>query len=172
MPCRAGRLEFTTDLEEAVRRSRIVFLALGTPPAADGSADLSSILAVAETIGRTMDGYRIVVMKSTVPVGTHRRVTDAIAAHTAHPIDYVSNPEFMKEGAAIEDFTKPDRVVIGAANPAVVEIISQGDAVLNGLNQPVVLVVYQCPGSCGRDITVSVMGEALRMGAAYGEEPV
>ncbi len=122
---RAGRLEFTTDLQDAVLRSRVIFIAVGTPPAGDGSADLSSILGVAETIGRTMDGYRIVVMKSTVPVGTHRKVSDAIAAHTDHPMDYVSNPEFLKEGAAIEDFTRPDRVVIGATNPAVVEIMRE-----------------------------------------------
>ncbi len=121
----AGRLEFTTDLEDAVRRSRIIFLAVGTPAADDGSADLSSILAVAETIGKTMDGYRIVVMKSTVPVGTHQKLLEVISAHTEHPVDYVSNPEFMKEGAAIEDFTKPDRVVIGATNPAVVEIMKE-----------------------------------------------
>jgi UDPglucose 6-dehydrogenase len=122
---RAGRLEFTTELPDAVRRSRIVFLAVGTPPAADGSADLSSILSVAETVGKAMDGYRIVVMKSTVPVGTHQKVTDAVTAHTEHPVDYVSNPEFLKEGAAIEDFTKPDRVVIGANNPAVIEIMKE-----------------------------------------------
>lgn len=122
---KAGRLEFTTDLEDAVSRSRIIFIAVGTPPGGDGSPDLSSILNVAETIGRTMDGYRIVVMKSTVPVGTHRKVSETIAAHTDHPCDYVSNPEFLKEGAAIEDFTKPDRVVIGATNPAVVEIMKE-----------------------------------------------
>lgn len=122
---KAGRLEFTTDLEHAIRQSRVVFIAVGTPPGGDGSPDLSSILSVAETIGRTMDGYRIVVMKSTVPVGTHREVSEVIAAHTDHPCDYVSNPEFLKEGAAIEDFTKPDRVVIGATNPAVVEIMKE-----------------------------------------------
>ncbi len=122
---RAERLEFTTDLQDAVQRSRVILIAVGTPPAGDGSADLSSILGVAETIGRTMDGYRIVVMKSTVPVGTHRKVSEAITAHTDHPMDYVSNPEFLKEGAAIEDFTRPDRVVIGATNPAVVEIMRE-----------------------------------------------
>ncbi len=121
----AGRLEFTTDLEEAVTKARVIFIAVGTPPAADGSADLSAILDVAATIGKTMDGYRIVVMKSTVPVGTHKKVLAAITACTDHPIDYVSNPEFMKEGAAIEDFTRPDRVVIGATNPAVVEIMRE-----------------------------------------------
>ena len=122
---RAGRLAFTTDLETAVKASRVVVIAVGTPPAQDGSADLSAILNVAATIGKVMDGYRIVVMKSTVPVGTHKKVSEAIAANTDHPFDYVSNPEFMKEGAAIEDFTKPDRVVLGATNPAAIEVMRE-----------------------------------------------
>jgi UDPglucose 6-dehydrogenase len=122
---KAGRLKFTTQLSEGVADSLLVFLAVGTPPAADGSADLSILLAVATEVGRLMDGYRIIVTKSTVPVGTHQRVSDAIRAVTHHPFDYVSNPEFMKEGAAIEDFMKPDRVVIGTTNPAVVEIMKQ-----------------------------------------------
>ena len=122
---KAGRLEFTTDLEDAIRRSRIVFLAIGTPPANDGSPDLTAILQVARTIGQVMDGYRVVVMKSTVPIGTHQKVTEVIGAETEHPFDYVSNPEFLKEGAAVEDFTRPDRVVVGASNPAVVEIMRE-----------------------------------------------
>jgi len=122
---KTGRLTFTTDLASAVQRSRIVFVAVGTPQADDGSVDLSAILDIAQTIGRVMDGYRVVVMKSTVPVGTHKRVTETIRAQTDHPFDYVSNPEFLKEGAAVEDFTRPDRVVIGATNPAVVEIMRE-----------------------------------------------
>jgi UDPglucose 6-dehydrogenase len=122
---KTGRLAFTTDLASAVQRSRIVFIAVGTPQADDGSVDLSAILDVAQTVGRVMDGYRVVVMKSTVPVGTHKRVSEAIRSQTDHPFDYVSNPEFLKEGAAVEDFTRPDRVVIGATNPAVVEIMRE-----------------------------------------------
>ncbi len=122
---KAGRLEFTTNLVDAIERSRLIFLAVGTPSGTDGAADLSSIFEVAQTIGRTMDGYRIVVMKSTVPVGTHRKVTEAVASQTEHPFDYVSNPEFMKEGAAVEDFLRPDRIVIGATNPAVIEIMRE-----------------------------------------------
>ena len=122
---KAGRLAFTTDLEAAVRHGRVIFLAVGTPPALDGSADLSAILDVAGSMGRAMDGYRIFVMKSTVPVGTHARVSETIAKHTDHPFDYVSNPEFMKEGAAIEDFTKPDRVIIGATNSDVVDVMRE-----------------------------------------------
>jgi UDPglucose 6-dehydrogenase len=122
---KTGRLAFTTDLASAVQRSRIVFIAVGTPQADDGSVDLSAILDVAQTVGRVMDGYRVVVMKSTVPVGTHKRVSEVIRSQTDHPFDYVSNPEFLKEGAAVDDFTRPDRVVIGATNPAVVEIMRE-----------------------------------------------
>lgn len=121
----AGRLEFTTDLESAVKESRAIFLAVGTPQADDGSADLSSIFQVATSIGQCMDGYRVIIMKSTVPIGTHEKVTQVLAAQTDHPFDYVSNPEFMKEGAAVEDFMKPDRVVIGATNHAVFEIMRE-----------------------------------------------
>ncbi|MCP4593673.1 MAG: UDP-glucose/GDP-mannose dehydrogenase family protein [bacterium] len=122
---KAGRLQFTTDWAETVKSSLVLFIGVGTPPAADGSADLSAILEVAEGIGRHMDGYRIVVMKSTVPVGTHKKVIAAVEKHTEHDFDYVSNPEFLKEGAAIEDFTRPDRVIFGTTNPAVVEIMKE-----------------------------------------------
>ena len=122
---KAGRLEFTTDLPSAVRASRVVFIAVGTPPAQDGSADLSAIMEVAKVIGQSMDGYRIVVMKSTVPVGTHKKVMEVIRAQTDHPFDYVSNPEFMKEGAAIDDFTKPDRVILGVSSPSVVGVMKE-----------------------------------------------
>lgn len=122
---KSARLAFTTDLEAAVKHGRVIFIAVGTPEGANGEADLSSILHVAETIGRIMDGYRVVVMKSTVPVGTHKKVTKAIADQTSHPFDYVSNPEFLKEGAAVEDFTRPDRVVLGTTNPAAGEIMRE-----------------------------------------------
>ncbi len=122
---KANRLQFTTDLAEAVANSLVIFLAVGTPPKEDGSADLTALLAVAKEVAQLMDGYRIIVVKSTVPVGTHQKVSEVMAAETAHPFDYVSNPEFLKEGAAIDDFFKPDRVVIGSENPAVVEIMKQ-----------------------------------------------
>ena len=109
----AGRLTFTTDVPEAVRTSHIIFIAVGTPPGEDGSADLQHVLAVAKTIGQSMDGEKIVITKSTVPVGTARRVREAIEAETDHPVHVCSNPEFLKEGAAVDDFMKPDRVVIG-----------------------------------------------------------
>ena len=122
---KAERLRFTTDLKEAVAESLVIFLGVGTPPARDGSADLSAIFQVVDTIAETMDGYRIVVMKSTVPVGTHKQISERMAARTEHKFDYVSNPEFLKEGAAIDDFMRPDRVIIGAENPAVVEIMKE-----------------------------------------------
>lgn len=109
----AGRLTFTTDVPEAVKASHIIFIAVGTPPGEDGSADLQHVLAVAKTIGQAMEGEKIVITKSTVPVGTARRVREAIEAETNHPVHVCSNPEFLKEGAAVDDFMKPDRVVIG-----------------------------------------------------------
>jgi UDPglucose 6-dehydrogenase len=108
-----GRLQFTTDVPDAVRAAEIIFIAVGTPPGEDGSADLQHVLAVAEVIGRSMDAEKIVVTKSTVPVGTAARVRAVIREHTDHPVHVCSNPEFLKEGAAVDDFMKPDRVVIG-----------------------------------------------------------
>jgi UDPglucose 6-dehydrogenase len=108
-----GRLTFTTDVAAAVRASEIIFIAVGTPPGEDGSADLQHVLRVAESIGTAMNGEKIVVTKSTVPVGTAARVRAVIQAHTRHPVHVCSNPEFLKEGAAVDDFMKPDRVVVG-----------------------------------------------------------
>jgi UDPglucose 6-dehydrogenase len=108
------RLTFTTRLPESVRRAEIVFIAVGTPTGEDGSADLRHVLGVAREIGRAIDGYTVVVDKSTVPAGTSELVRDAIRRETTHPFSVVSNPEFLKQGAAVEDFLKPDRVVIGA----------------------------------------------------------
>jgi UDPglucose 6-dehydrogenase len=121
----AGRLTFTTDLEQGVENCLVIILAVGTPSAPDGSADISAVLEVAGAIAELMDDYRIIVTKSTVPVGTHQKVADVMAPKTEHPFDYVSNPEFLKEGSAVEDFMKPDRVIIGTTNPAVREIMKQ-----------------------------------------------
>jgi len=123
---RAGRLRFTTDAAAGIAHGEVILIAVGTPPDEDGSADLRHVLAVARTIGQHLDGYRIVVDKSTVPVGTADRVREAIAQAlavrgVAHPFDVVSNPEFLKEGAAIADFMKPDRVVIGTDSPRAIE---------------------------------------------------
>ena len=107
------RLSFSTDLAAAVGASEIIFIAVGTPQGEDGSADLQHVLAVARDVGRAMNKYTVIVDKSTVPVGTTTKVRAAVAAETAQPFSVVSNPEFLKQGAAIEDFMKPDRVVIG-----------------------------------------------------------
>lgn len=108
-----GRLSFTTDLESAVKPAQIIFLALPTPPGEDGSADLSYVLGVASKLGGIIDTYKVVVNKSTVPVGTAEKVSSAIAATCKSEFDVVSNPEFLREGFAVDDFMKPDRVVIG-----------------------------------------------------------
>jgi len=120
-----GRLKFTTDLEEGVKDSLIIFIAVGTPSDTDGSADLSAVLSVAGNIGEIMNGYKIVVVKSTVPVGTCDKVREAIKAKTKEDFDVVSNPEFLKEGAAIDDFLKPDRVVVGTDNVRTAEIMKE-----------------------------------------------
>jgi UDPglucose 6-dehydrogenase len=109
----AGRLSFTTDVGEAVEVAAVVFIAVGTPPDEDGSADLQHVLAVARVIGERMKRPTVVITKSTVPVGTAERVRAAIAERTSVPFHVCSNPEFLKEGAAVEDFMKPDRVVVG-----------------------------------------------------------
>ena len=113
---RQGRLSFTTSLEKAVNESDIIFLALPTPPGEDGSADLSYILGVAEELGTLIKTYKVIVDKSTVPVGTAEKVTTAIRKNAQVTFDVVSNPEFLREGFAVEDFLKPDRVVIGSSS--------------------------------------------------------
>jgi UDPglucose 6-dehydrogenase len=111
-----GRLQFTTNLAEAIEKAKIIFLALPTPPGEDGSADLSYVLGVAEQLGKIMKEYKIIVDKSTVPVGTAEKVHAAIAKNATAEFDVVSNPEFLREGFAVDDFLKPDRVVIGTSS--------------------------------------------------------
>jgi UDPglucose 6-dehydrogenase len=120
-----GRLKFTDNLEESVKNSLIIFVAVGTPSDMDGSADLTAVLSVASDIGKFMNGFKIVVVKSTVPVGTCDKVKGVIKAKTKHDFDVVSNPEFLKEGAAIDDFVRPDRVVIGTDNVRTAEIMKE-----------------------------------------------
>jgi UDPglucose 6-dehydrogenase len=119
------RLTFATTLPRAVRNSTIIFVAVGTPQGDDGSADLQFVLAVARDIAKAMNGYKVVVNKSTVPVGTSTLVREVIRRETTHPFSVVSNPEFLKQGAAIEDFMKPDRVVIGAEDPRATELMME-----------------------------------------------
>ena len=108
-----GRLTFTTEVAEAVQASAVIFIAVGTPPGEDGSADLRHVLEVSRVVGKAMNGEKIVVTKSTVPVGTAELVREEIKKHTEYPVHVCSNPEFLKEGAAVDDFIKPDRVVLG-----------------------------------------------------------
>ena len=122
---REGRLTFTTDVGQAVERSDVVFIAVGTPPDEDGSADLRHVLDVAGTIGRRMNARKIVITKSTVPVGTAERVRAEIAKHTTTPFHVCSNPEFLKEGAAVEDFMKPDRVVVGVDSDEAARVLEE-----------------------------------------------
>ena len=117
------RLTFTTTLGKAVRDSSVVFIAVGTPQGEDGSADLQHVLSVAREVARAMNGYKVIVNKSTVPVGTTVKVREVVRRETTHPFSVVSNPEFLKQGAAIEDFMKPDRVVIGAEDPRGAELM-------------------------------------------------
>ena len=120
-----GRLTFTTDIGSAIRSSRVIFIAVGTPPGEDGSADLKHVLAVARDVGRHMNEPKIVVTKSTVPVGTAEKVRAAVKAETDIPFAVCSNPEFLKEGAAIEDFMKPDRVVVGVDDDEAREVMGE-----------------------------------------------
>jgi UDPglucose 6-dehydrogenase len=122
---KAGRLSFTTDLKAAIDNSKLIILGVGTPSADDGSADISAILDVCRQIAECMSDYKIIITKSTVPVGTFQKVVELIKSKTNVPFDYVSNPEFLKEGSAVADFAKPDRVIIGTDSPEVQEIMKQ-----------------------------------------------
>lgn len=119
------RLSFTTDLAGAVRQSSIIFIAVGTPPKRDGRADVDQVLATAKNVLAAMNGPKVIVNKSTVPVGTADRIRDLMAQSARHPFSVVSNPEFLKEGAAVEDFMKPDRVVLGGDDPMAIGLLRE-----------------------------------------------
>jgi len=136
-----GRLSFTTDLKSAVERSLVVFIAVGTPPMADGSADLRYVEQVARSIAEWMNGYKVVVNKSTAPVGTGRWIRETIIKHQkeTHRFSVCSNPEFLREGSAIEDFVRPDRVVIGAEDAEAVAIMKDLYSPLYLIETPIVI---------------------------------
>lgn len=120
-----GRLLFTTDIKHAIQSALFIFICVGTPPKHDGSADLRSVWSVAESIGKNMNNYKIIVTKSTVPVGTTDRIKEILPKSTKQQFDVASNPEFLKEGAAVDDFMKPDRIVIGTEDPRVEELLKE-----------------------------------------------
>ena len=134
------RLTFTTDLAKGVRASEIIFIAVGTPTGEDGSADLQHVLDVAKDAARAMNGYKVIVNKSTVPVGTAAKVRDILRKETTHPFSVVSNPEFLKQGAAIDDFMKPDRVVIGAEDGRAAELMKELYSPFTRTGAPIMLM--------------------------------
>lgn len=134
------RLKFSSDLQNAVKESLVCFIAVGTPQSEDGAADLQYVEAVAESIGKAVNGYKVIVDKSTVPVGTAERVTNIIKKHTNHAFDVVSNPEFLKQGAAVDDFLKPDRVVIGSNSQRATEIMQELYAPFLRTGNPVIIM--------------------------------
>src|SRR5262245_45897821 len=137
---REERLTFTTDFDSAVKKSFVIFVAVGTPPMPNGAADLSAVFDVAAAIGRAMDRYKVIVVKSTVPVGTNEKMREILKKETNHPFDLMSNPEFLKQGAAVDDFMKPDRVIVGADDIRPAEILRDLYAPFVRTGSPVLIV--------------------------------
>ena len=137
---REERLTFTTDLDAAVKKSFVIFIAVGTPTTSSGAADLTAVFNVAAAIGRAMDRYKVIVVKSTVPVGTSTKIREILQKETQQPFDLLSNPEFLKQGAAVDDFMKPDRVVVGADDVRAAEILRDLYAPFVRTGSPVLIV--------------------------------
>jgi UDPglucose 6-dehydrogenase len=137
---REERLTFTTDLDVAVKKSFVIFIAVGTPTTSSGAADLTAVFNVAAAIGRAMDRYKVIVVKSTVPVGTSQKIREILQKETQHPFDLLSNPEFLKQGAAVDDFMKPDRVVVGSDDVRAAEILRDLYAPFVRTGSPVLIV--------------------------------
>ena len=135
-----NRLTFTSNLADAVQKSLVCFIAVGTPQGEDGSADLKYVYQVAESIGKSLNGYKVIIDKSTVPVGTAEEVTKIIKSNSDYPFDVVSNPEFLKQGAAVDDFLKPDRVVIGSNSQKATEIMQELYAPFLRTGNPVIVM--------------------------------
>ena len=135
-----NRLTFTNNLKTAVEKSLVCFIAVGTPQGEDGSADLKYVYQVAEDIGKSINGYKVIIDKSTVPVGTAEQVTKIIKSHTTEEFDVVSNPEFLKQGAAVDDFLKPDRVIIGSNSQRATEIMQELYAPFLRTGNPVIIM--------------------------------
>ncbi len=137
---REGRLHFSTDIGKAIKQSEIIFIAVGTPQLDDGSANLSYVLEAAEEIAKNINEYKLIVTKSTVPVGTQKKIKKIIATHTNYPFDVASNPEFLKEGAAVDDFMKPDRIIIGVESERAEEILKELYAPFVRTEHPIIVM--------------------------------
>lgn len=177
----AGRLQFTTDAEFGVRHGRVQFIAVGTPPDEDGSADLQYVLAVAKTIATYMNEHRIIVDKSTVPVGTADKVAACVAEMLAErgvdfPFDVVSNPEFLKEGAAVADCQRPDRIVIGTDNPKVEERMRELYAPFNRNHEKLIVMdvrsaeLTKYAANCMLATKISFMNEMANLAERLGAD--
>ncbi len=171
-----GRLKFTSQIATAVRASGIIFVAVGTPQGEDGSADLQHVMAVAREVARSMNGYKVIVDKSTVPVGTSVRVREVIRRETTHPFSVVSNPEFLKQGAAVEDFMKPDRVVVGAEDPRATQLMTELYAPFTRTGAPIMVMDCASAEMCKYAANallatkISFMNEVARVCELYGAD--
>ena len=173
---REGRLIFTTNLEEGIKDAKVIFLALPTPPDGDGSADLKYILGVADDLGKILNSYKVIVDKSTVPVGTAEKVHVAIAKNYKGEFDVVSNPEFLREGVAVEDFMKPDRVVIGTQSERAKKImgdlfapfVRQGNPVIFMDEKSAELTKYAANSFLA--VKISFMNEIARLCELFGAD--
>jgi UDPglucose 6-dehydrogenase len=173
---REERLSFTTDLASAVKKSLVIFLAVGTPTTPSGAADLSAVFAVATGIGKAIDRYKVVVTKSTVPVGTTHKIRDIIQKETKQPFDVISNPEFLKQGAAVEDFMKPDRVILGSDDPRAGEILRDLYAPFVRTGNPVMMVdvrtaeIVKYAANAFLAARISIMNEIANLCDAVGAD--
>jgi len=170
------RLVFTSQVATAVRASTIVFIAVGTPQGEDGSADLQHVLGVARDIARAMNGYKVIVDKSTVPVGTAERVREIVRRETTHPFSVVSNPEFLKQGAAVEDFMKPDRVIVGAEDPRATQLMTELYAPFTRTGAPIMVMdcasaeMSKYAANALLATKISFMNEIARVCELYGAD--
>lgn len=170
------RLVFTSQIGTAVRASSIIFIAVGTPQGEDGSADLQHVLGVAREIAQAMNGYKVIVDKSTVPVGTAERVREIIRRETTHPFSVVSNPEFLKQGAAVDDFMKPDRVVVGAEDPRATQMMTELYSPFTRTGAPIMVMdcasAEMCKYAANAMLAtkISFMNEVARVCEQYGAD--
>jgi UDPglucose 6-dehydrogenase len=170
------RLTFTSQIGTAVRASTIVFIAVGTPLGEAGSADLQHVLGVAREIARSMNGYKVIVDKSTLPVGTAERVREVVRRETTHPFSVVSNPEFLKQGAAVDDFMKPDRVIVGAEDPRAATLMTELYAPFTRTGAPILVMdcasaeMSKYAANAMLATRISFMNEVARVCELYGAD--